>query len=100
MVSRGWVRLFFGRWHHGGRDACGDGDAWRTRMHPRASRYHQLARLTKVRGAKRGANGGRRGATLAARDRMAVRRAEAHWGELNLLADTVLSLLRVATAAV
>jgi hypothetical protein len=34
------------------------------------------------------------------RDRMAVRRAEAHWGELNLLAGTVLSLLRVATAAV
>jgi hypothetical protein len=34
------------------------------------------------------------------RDRMPVRRAEAHWGELNLLAGTVLSLLRVATAAV
>jgi uncharacterized membrane protein YgaE (UPF0421/DUF939 family) len=33
------------------------------------------------------------------RDRMPVRRAEAHWGELNLLAGTVLSLLRVATAA-
>jgi hypothetical protein len=29
-----------------------------------------------------------------------VRRAEAHWGELNLLAGTVLSLLRVASAAV
>ena len=29
---------------------------------------------------------------------MAVRRAEAHWGQLNLLAGTVLSLLRVATA--
>jgi hypothetical protein len=34
------------------------------------------------------------------RDRMPVRRAEAHWGELNLLAGTVLSLLRVATTAV
>ena len=34
------------------------------------------------------------------RDRVPVRRAEAHWGELNLLAGTVLSLLRVATAAV
>ena len=33
------------------------------------------------------------------RDRMPVRRAEAHWGELNLLAGTVLSLLRVANAA-
>jgi len=34
------------------------------------------------------------------RDRMPVRRSKAHWGELNLLAGTVLSLLRVATAAV
>jgi uncharacterized membrane protein YgaE (UPF0421/DUF939 family) len=34
------------------------------------------------------------------RDRVPVRRAEAHWGELNLLAGTVLSLLRVANAAV
>ena len=33
------------RWHHGEWDACGDGGAWRTRMHPRVSRYHQLARL-------------------------------------------------------
>ena len=41
------------RWHHGEWDACGDGGAWRTRMHPRASRYHQLARLTRFRGAKR-----------------------------------------------
>jgi uncharacterized membrane protein YgaE (UPF0421/DUF939 family) len=39
-------------------------------------------------------------APLRWRDRMAVRRAEAHWGELNLLAGTVLSLLRVAIAAV
>jgi uncharacterized membrane protein YgaE (UPF0421/DUF939 family) len=39
-------------------------------------------------------------APLRWRDRMPVRRAEAHWGELNLLAGTVLSLLRVATAAV
>ena len=30
-------------------DACGDGGACRTRMHPRASRYHQLARLTRFR---------------------------------------------------
>ena len=39
------------RWHHGEWDACGDGGAWRTRMHPRVSRYHQLARLTRFRGA-------------------------------------------------
>src|SRR6185437_11614902 len=51
------------RWHHGEWDACGDGGAWRTRMHPRVSRYHQLARLTRFRGAKRGANGDRHWAT-------------------------------------
>ena len=39
-------------------------------------------------------------APLRWRDRVPVRRAEAHWGELNLLAGTVLSLLRVADAAV
>jgi len=41
------------RWHHGEWDACGDGGEWRTRMHPRVSRYHQLARPTRFRGAKR-----------------------------------------------
>ena len=51
------------RWHHGEWDACGDGGEWRTRMHPRVSRYHQLARLTRFRGAKRGANGDRHWAT-------------------------------------
>ena len=53
------------RWHHGEWDACGDGGAWRTRMHPRVSRYHQLARLTRFRGAERGANGDRHWATMS-----------------------------------